>query len=178
MRADDLLRRAVYDELHDRALAASRQRRLHRPEVGLVDLDLGEALKGLGLRQPDRAEFRRSEHDTGDRVVANCATARAEQPVGERMALTNRNRAQVNAISDIPNRMDGRHGAGQILIDLHRLVRAEREARRLDAEAFGVGRTAGRHQDLIGVDYGAVRKHDAERAASLPLDAAWRAARA
>ena len=61
MRAEHAVVGAVDDKLHDRMLAAARQRRLHRAEARAIDVDDVVALARLGLRQADGADFGRRE---------------------------------------------------------------------------------------------------------------------
>ena len=104
--ADHAVGRAVDDELHQHAGVAAGQRRLHRPERRLVDVDRGELRARLGLGQADDADLRLGEHRGRHVGVIDLRRALAEHGVGEGMALADRDRRQVDAIGDVADRVD------------------------------------------------------------------------
>ena len=97
--------RAVDDQLHDRPLAAARKRRLHRPEIGLVDVERSRGATAPRPRSCRPRRFPACRTRAGDRVVADRPRARAEQAVGEHMALADRDRRQVDVVGDVADRM-------------------------------------------------------------------------
>ena len=135
VRAHDPVGRRVDDELHQRALGAARNRRLHRPEIGLVDVDDRETLGRLGLGEPDRADLRGGEHRVGDEVVIDAPLGPAEQPIGERMAVADRHRRQVHAVGHVADRVDRGDAGGRMAIDDDRPRRVEGDARHFEPQA-------------------------------------------
>jgi hypothetical protein len=69
MLADDSLRRAVDDQLHDSAIWRARNCRLQRPEIGLVNVNLPEPFARFLLGQSDGSDLGHAEHRARDRVA-------------------------------------------------------------------------------------------------------------
>ena len=150
MTADHLLRLGIHHELHQHPLVAPRQRRLHRPEARLVDVDLAVALGRRVLGQSDRADLRRREHPRRNEIVVDHPCLLAEHAVGEGMPLADRDRRQVHAVGHVADRVDARHIGARPGIHLDLTLLAERHTGRLQSDAGRVGRAADRKHDLVG----------------------------
>ncbi len=150
MRADHAVARRVDDELHDRALAAARERRLHRPEVGLVDVDDAVALDRLALGEADRADLRRREHRARDILVVD-ARRRRRRTDDRPAAWPSRIATGVRLMRLVTSPTAWIEGT-LVVEPRRRRPRRPRRARRRPPRGpspCGVGRAAGGDQDLI-----------------------------
>ena len=138
--ADDLADSAVDDELHEHALVAPRQRRLHRAERGLVDVELAAALSRQMLGETDAGDLGRREHGRRDERVLDHARLAAELGVGEGVPLADGDRRQGRAVRDVADGEDAVDRRLRILVDDDVAVPAELDADLVEAEpgVFGV----------------------------------------
>ena len=97
---------AVYDQFHEYPGIASGQRRLHRAEAGLVDVDFGQPRARLRLGQADDAKFGFGEHRGRYIAVIDLGRLAAIDRVGESMPLADRDRREIDPVGDIADGVD------------------------------------------------------------------------
>lgn len=100
---------------------------IQRPEIGLVDVDVGMLRPRLGLIQPNGADLGLREHRRRNVGVIDPRRPVAEHSIGERMALADGDGGQIDAVRDIAHRVDVRHICPREAIDrdttVHRVQR-------------------------------------------------------
>ena len=126
------------------------QRRLHRPEAGLVDVDLGELLARLRLGEADHADFRLGEHRGRHVGVVDRRRLAAEHRIGEGVALADGDRREVDAVGHVADRVDVGDGGLRIGVDGDAAVFGELHAGRFQAETHDVRLAAGREHHHVG----------------------------
>ena len=88
--ADDAVGGGVDDQLHQDPCVAARHRRLYRPEIRLVDVDVTELRARLRFRQADGADLGLGEYRGRDIGMVDLDLALAEHRVGKGVALADR----------------------------------------------------------------------------------------
>ena len=149
MTAEHPLARAVDHQLHEDQRIAPRHRRPHRPERGLVDVDLRKRCARRFLRQPDRADLRRPEHRRRNIRVIDRRRRIVEHGLGKRRPLADRNRRQIHAVRHVADRIDVRHRRARIGVDLHRTRVRQLHAATLKPKPPGVRPPPDREHHLV-----------------------------
>ena len=176
MAADHAVGRAVDHELHERAGVAPGQRRLHRPERGLVDVDLGELLAAPALRSGRSRRHSGSENTAvGTLVWSTGVGLPPNTRVGEGVALADRDRRQRDPVGDVADRVDVRHRGLREFVDRDRAVLVELHAGGFETQALDVRPPAGREHHLVDDDVLVIGQLDAKPVIDL-LDAPRRCA--
>src|SRR5438045_5769605 len=144
---------AVDDKLHKRALVAPRKRVLHRLEARAVDVDIVAILPArLFLAEPDRADRWLAEYRGWHVLVVHLDRIIVVKRLGDRAALRDRNRRQIEPIGDIAHCVDVRDAGALPIIDQDGAPLVRLDADRVQPDPLGVRRTPGRVHDEIGRD--------------------------
>ena len=151
MAADDAVGGGVDDELHQDPGVTARHRRLHRLEIGLVDVDVTELRARLAFRQSHGADLGLREHRGRNVGVVDLNRALAEHRIRERMTLADRDRRQVDAMGDVADRVDVRHRGAREVVDRDAAIaRIDGDAGRFQSEIGDVRMPSDREHHLIG----------------------------
>src|SRR5207247_2674222 len=124
---------------------------------------------GLGGGEPGGGDLGVGEHDPGDPVVGGGARA-AQDVAGDDAALVVGDVGEQGDAGDIAQRPQPRPGLAA-LIDRDGAARAGLEVGGFQAEAAGLGPTAGAQDDHVGLHLGAVVEGDDRAAAGGGLGA-------
>ena len=163
MQPDDPAGHALAHHLVEGTLVATRQHILHRAEVGGIDLHRSQLLLGLRLGHADTGHGRVAEYGRRNAVIIDAGRLVAIDGVGKGLALANGDRGQLDTVGDIADRIDAGAGRLVVLIDFDRPDIVQLDARRLQAQAIGVGHAASGEHDQIDLDRVMARHGDLER---------------
>ena len=156
MAADHATALAIDHQLVERAGVASGERRLHRPEARLVDIDDTQFLDRFGLCETDDAYLRFGEHRRRHIAVIHGRRTIAEHRIGKGMTLADRDRREIDPVGDVAHRIDAVSRRARIFIDGDAAVAGDLDIRRLQTEALDVRPPPGGEHHLVGSEYAAV----------------------
>ena len=151
-------------------LVAVGQHVLHRAEVGGVDLDRSELVLGLCLGQADARHRRMAEHRARDVFVIHPVRLAAEDRVGERLPLADRDGRQLHAVGHVADGIDAVTGRCVIGINHHRARVVQFDPGARQPQPSGIGGPSRREQHAIDVDRLMPRHRYTETPIGLPFD--------
>ena len=164
MRADNLIRGGVHDELHERLLNPAREGYLHRGERARVDV-AGHALRhGLLLGHAHGGHGGLAENRGWDVFVVGLGGLAQHHGVLERHALHQRHGGEVNPVGHVAHGVDRRHGCLGVLVHDDGALGVELDANLLQAEvrAVGVWDAAGGPHHAVRLDLRPVVQREGE----------------
>src|SRR5258707_9412653 len=132
MTADDAVGGGIDNQLHQNPRVAAGQRCLDRLEVNFVDIDVTELRARLRLRQSHRADLGLGKHRSWSVDMVDLDRPLAKHRIRERVTLADRDRRQVEAMSDVADRVYIRRRGARESIDRQPAMA------RIDAEAAGL----------------------------------------
>ncbi len=146
---------AVDNELHEHLLLPPGQRVAHGPEARAIDFQSVEALRGLVLGKPHRADFGLREHGRGNRVVIDFGRIALVFGLDKAHSLMDCDRRELHAIGHIPKCPDVIDIRARETVDRDFADLAGLHTGSLEPQTFGVRNAANSQHDLTGLKGGA-----------------------
>ncbi len=154
--ADDPVALGVDHQLHQGAVHAAIEGRLHRAERRLVDVHLAILVARLRLAEAHHAHRRLGEDRARHGIVVIAGRVAPELGLGEGGALADRNRRQVDAVGDIADGPDVLDVGARPFVDLDGALVVELDPGGVQPEATGLRGPARGEHDHLGSDVMAI----------------------
>src|SRR5690349_1686314 len=111
-----------------------------------------------------------AEYGARDAGVVDLVRLVAEEGVGERLALANRDRGQLHPVSHVADGKDRGHAGAVVGVDLDLALVAKLQPGRVATDTLDIGTPPDREKNLVGLDVLAPRHPHTERSVVVLLD--------